>query len=173
MHYFKPAIANRTLAVVGTQIPWVEAIGFVIGCSRIVSLDYTRSKYEYANMEWMHVNDYLDNVIKNKIIEEFDTIVSFSSLEHAGLGRYGDPLNPNGDIEAVKQIHCMIKPGGLFFLALPTNNDGSSHIEFNAHRVYGNDRLKLLFEGWNYLMQKKDSTGIHTIFVLQKKTYLS
>jgi SAM-dependent methyltransferase len=169
MHYFKLALVNRTLAVIGTQVPWIEAIGVDIGCSRIVTLDDTRSKYEFANMEWTHVNDYLDNAMKNRILEQFDTIASFSSLEHAGLGRYGDPLNPNGDIEAVKQIHCMLKPGGLFFLSLPTNNDGSSHIEFNAHRVYGNARLRLLFDGWNYLMKKKDTSGIHTIFVLQKK----
>ena len=169
MHYFKLAIVNRTLAVIGTQVPWIESIGVAIGCSRIVTLDYTRSKYEHENMEWMHVNDYLDNAMKNRILEEFDTIASYSSLEHAGLGRYGDPLNPNGDIDAVKQIHCMLKPGGLFFLALPTNKNGSSHIVFNAHRVYGNARLRLLFDGWNYLMKKKDSFGEHTIFVLQKK----
>lgn len=169
MHNFKPAIENRTLGVIGTQIPWIEAIGVDIGCSKIVTLDYTRGIYEYPNMEWVHVNDYLENAIKNSIIEQFDNIASFSSIEHSGLGRYGDPLNPNGDIEAVKQIHCMLKPGGLFFLALPTNDDGSSHIEFNAHRVYGNARLRILFNGWNYLMKKKDSIGFHTIFVLQKK----
>jgi len=27
----------------------------------------------------------------------FDMVFSFSSIEHDGLGRYGDPLNPNGD----------------------------------------------------------------------------
>ena len=173
MHYFKPALTKRTLAVIGTLVPWIEAIGIEIGCSRIVTLDYTRSKYEYANMEWMHVNDYLDNAMKNGIIENFDTIASFSSIEHSGLGRYGDPLNPNGDIDAVKQIHCMLKPGGLLFLSLPTNDDDSSHIEFNAHRVYGNARLRLLFDGWDYLISKKDSSGVHTIFVLQKTTHLN
>jgi SAM-dependent methyltransferase len=168
MHYFAPSIANRSLAVIGTQTPWVEAIGLEVGVSRIVTLDYTRATYEYPNMEWLHVNDYLDDAIKNQVLEEFDTIASFSSLEHAGLGRYGDPINPNGDIEAVRQIHCMLKPGGLFFLGLPTNDDGSSHIEFNAHRVYGTARLEVMFEGWRYLMNKKASTGFHSIFVLQK-----
>ena len=30
----------------------------------------------------------------------FDVTVTFSSLEHSGLGRYGDPLNPWGDLIA-------------------------------------------------------------------------
>ena len=168
MHYFKPTIEKKSLCVIGTQIPWIEAIGVDVGCSNVVTLDYTRAIYEFPNLEWLHVNDYLDDVMETHELEHFDTIASFSSLEHAGLGRYGDPINPNGDIEAVRQIHCMLKPGGLFFLSLPTNDDGSSHIEFNAHRVYGTARLELLFEGWRYLMRKKDSSGIHTIFVLQK-----
>lgn len=172
MHYFKPSINGKTLAVIGTQIPWIEAIGLEVGCSRIVTLDYTRSVYEYPNMEWFHVNDFLDQALVNKTIEQFDVIASFSSLEHAGLGRYGDPINPNGDIEAVRQIHCMLKPYGLFFLGLPTNDDGSSHIEFNAHRVYGDARLSLLFQGWRYLMKKKDTSGIHTVFVLEKIPFI-
>jgi hypothetical protein len=114
------------------------------------------------------VNDYLDDVIRNGKFEEFDTIASFSSLEHTGLGRYGDPLNPNGDIEAMRQIHCMLKPGGLLFLGLPTNDDGSSHIEFNVHRVYGNARLNLMFEGWKLLKKKKSLVDFHSVFVLQK-----
>ena len=31
-----------------------------------------------------------------------DFAVSYSSLEHAGLGRYGDPLNPSADIEEAR-----------------------------------------------------------------------
>jgi hypothetical protein len=138
MHSFGKTLNNKSLAVIGTQIPWIEAIGLETNCSSIATLDYTRAEYKYPyNMKWLHVNDYLDDAISNRSIEEFDAIASFSSLEHSGLGRYGDPMNPNGDIEAVWQIHCMLKPRGLFFLALPTNDDGSSHIEFNAHRVYG------------------------------------
>lgn len=28
----------------------------------------------------------------------FDAMVTFSSIEHSGLGRYGDELNPHGDV---------------------------------------------------------------------------
>ena len=41
-----------------------------------------------------------------------DFVVTYSSLEHSGLGRYGDKLNPAADLEAMAQAWCMLKPGG-------------------------------------------------------------
>lgn len=170
MQRYKSELKQKSLAVIGTQIPWIEAIGLEIGCSKIFTLDYTHAHYDYAGMKWYHVNDFLDKVIEKETIEEFDNIASFSSLEHSGLGRYGDPLNPNGDIEAVRQVHCLLKPGGLFFLALPTHSDGSNHIEFNAHRIYGKARLDILFQGWSNLLQISDTAQTHTIFMLKKSS---
>jgi hypothetical protein len=41
----------------------------------------------------------------------FDAIVTFSSVEHSGLGRYGDALNPWGDIIAIARAWCVTKQG--------------------------------------------------------------
>jgi hypothetical protein len=162
-------IKNKVMTVIGTIMPWLEAIALDAGAGKVVTLDYTRKEYEQKDiLEWLHVQDYLNYLIKNDTIEEYDNAASFSSIEHSGLGRYGDPLDPNGDIKAVKQVHCMIKPGGLFFLGLPTTNDDSSHIEFNAHRVYGKKRLEKLFVGWE-LLEQTSRTQVHSVFVLKKK----
>ena len=113
--------------------------------------------------------DYLDDLISgNRNIEQFDNSASFSSIEHSGLGRYGDPLSPEGDIDAVRQIHCMLKPNGLFFLGLPTSKDNSSYIEFNAHRVYGSKRLDILFNQWDKIDEIKCKDNVHIIYVLEK-----
>ncbi len=40
-----------------------------------------------------------ENFLAGKL-EKFDTVVSFSSIEHSGLGRYGDGLNPWADLVA-------------------------------------------------------------------------
>ena len=90
----------------------------------------------------------------------------FLLIEHSGLGRYGDTLEPYGDYEAIQQVHCMLKPGGILFLGLPESGDGSSYIEYNAHRVYGTKRLHLVLNGWK-LLDKKPS-AFHSVFVLQK-----
>ena len=43
----------------------------------------------------------------------------FYSFDHDGLGRYGDPLNPNGDLVAMETVGSVLKEGGLFFLTVP------------------------------------------------------
>ncbi|CAF0944173.1 unnamed protein product [Brachionus calyciflorus] len=161
-------IKDKSVVVIGTQFPWVEAIAYYHGASHITTLDYTRKKYRVANMSWYHVNDFLDEHIKSRKLEEFDVAISFSSIEHSGLGRYGDPLNPNGDIEAMQQMHCLLKPGGLVFLAVPASSDGKSYMQFNAHRVYGTARLEAIFNGWELLNKTWDSSGIHGIYILKK-----
>ena len=171
MTRFKQNLTHKSMVIIGTQIPWIEAISYYLSASKITTLDYTRKKYadEYSSkLEWIHVNDYLDYLLNNNLIELFDNSASFSSIEHSGLGRYGDPLSPNGDIEAVKQVHCLLKPNGLFFLGLPSSTDNSSYIEFNAHRIYGYKRLNKLFNtDWTKIEQIKCHDE-HSIYVLRK-----
>jgi hypothetical protein len=169
MSKYSKKIRNKTMLIIGTIIPWVEAISYELFASKITTLEYTRKKYDLSlsnRLKWFHVNDYLDDLILNDKIELFDNSVSFSSIEHSGLGRYGDPLSPNGDIEAVQKIHCLLKPNSLFFLGLPTSKNGKSYIEFNAHRVYGVKRLNKLFVGWKII--DKIRSFNHMIYVLKK-----
>ena len=63
--------------------------------------------------------------------QKFDAVTIYSSIEHSGLGRYGDAMNPWGDRQAVARAWCMTKPGGMIALALPAGEDA---IFYNAHR---------------------------------------
>jgi len=171
MNKYKDYIKDKNLVVLGTRRPWIEAIAYYLDASQITTLEYNRKKYEVDGLEWFHVNDYLDSLLDNsREIEQFANAVSFSSIEHSGLGRYGDPLSPEGDIDAVRQVHCFLKPNGLFWLGLPTSKDDSSYIVFNSHRVYGSKRLKLLFRGWHVMDQVKCDSSSHSIYLLQKKS---
>lgn len=62
-----------------------------------------------------------------------DSVSSLHAMEHFGLGRYGDPVNYRGHIQAVDAIAKMLKPGGRFYFSVPI---GPQRIEFNAHRVF-------------------------------------
>ena len=96
--------------------------------------------YVYEALEKYH--------IKDKEIAVFPFACSISSFEHDGLGRYGDPLNPDGDIEAMRNVKDnILEKGGILFLAVPCGVDKTV---FNAHRVYGN-RLNKLIEGFEVL----------------------
>jgi hypothetical protein len=54
-------------------------------------------------------------------------------IEHIGLGRYGDPLDPKGSIKAAAELQRVVRPGGKLYLSLPV---GRERVCFNAHRVH-------------------------------------
>jgi len=62
-----------------------------------------------------------------------DSISSLHAIEHFGLGRYGDPINFDGHLVGLKNIHTTLKENGTFYLSIPI---GPQRIEFNAHRVF-------------------------------------
>ena len=59
--------------------------------------------------------------------------VKWAALEHFGLGRYGDPLDPSGWRKGFANLASMIAPGGWLYLSVPI---GPQRTEFNAHRVF-------------------------------------
>ena len=70
------------------------------------------------------------------------TVASLSSLcvvEHIGLGRYGDPLDPDGTEKAVRELVRVLAPGGRLYLSLPVAR--RDKIVFNAHRLTAIDRV--------------------------------
>jgi hypothetical protein len=78
----------------------------------------------------------------------YDTLVSFSGIEHSGLGRYGDPINPDGDIEAMADMHRALAPGGYLLLAIPTY--ASYQVQGIQHRIYGPERLAQMIENFDF-----------------------
>jgi hypothetical protein len=160
-------VRDKTCVVIGTQKPWIEALAVMNGASEITTLDYILKTYEHPKMYWKLVNDFLDEILESKQFEQFDFSASYSSIEHSGLGRYGDPLSPFGDLEAVRQAHCILKRGGVFFLGLPWGRKSESYIEYNAHRMYGHKRMELLLRDWKVL-EIVQSNVAHMVFVLQK-----
>jgi hypothetical protein len=69
-------------------------------------------------------------------------------LEHIGLGRYGDPLNPRGTSEAVVEIARVIRPGGIVIYSVPV---GRELLEFNANRRFSFRQALDLFQGWDII----------------------
>lgn len=61
------------------------------------------------------------------------SISCLHTLEHFGLGRYGDTLDPDGHLKGIDGLWRMCRPGGRVYLSVPI---GEQRIEFNAHRVF-------------------------------------
>ncbi len=75
-----------------------------------------------------------------------DSIESLSCMhviEHIGLGRYGDPLNSDGDLQASLELARVLTKGGLLFIVVPVGKD--SVVRFNAHRIYSYDAVLEMF----------------------------
>lgn len=62
-----------------------------------------------------------------------DSLSCLHALEHFGLGRYGDPIDPAGHEKALANLTEMLLPGGRLYLSVPI---GRQRVEFNAHRVF-------------------------------------
>lgn len=76
--------------------------------------------------------------------ETFEAVSSTCVLCHAGLGRYGDPIKPNGDVLMLKEIARVLKPGGLAAITAGPSIDwlATSIIYGNVHRIYTLNDLK-------------------------------
>ena len=70
--------------------------------------------------------------LSGELSEKFDLMVSYSSLEHGGLGRFGDAMHPWGDLVTMAKAWCLVKDGGEAVVAVPTAKQDT--IEYNAHR---------------------------------------
>lgn len=62
-----------------------------------------------------------------------DSLSCLHTIEHFGLGRYGDEIDPAGYMRGIANMSLLIRPGGIFYLSTPI---GQERVEFNAHRVF-------------------------------------
>ena len=129
-------ITNKECAVIGSITPWVEIT--LLHTNNIP----TTIEYNIPKTSKIKCESYWDFEKNDKM---YDTIVTYSSVEHSGLGRYGDPLDPDGDIKTMKTIHKHLKKDGLLIWGAPVGRDC---LVWNAHRIYGKHRLPLLFDGF-------------------------
>lgn len=75
-----------------------------------------------------------DATMLNQIADQsIDSMSALCSLEHFGLGRYGDPVDPEACFKCFREIQKKVKQGGNLYISLPI---GRERVEFNAHRVF-------------------------------------
>jgi SAM-dependent methyltransferase len=84
---------------------------------------------------------------------EFDLVTCLSTIEHIGLGRYGDPLDPWGDVKMAENLQRILRPGGVMLLSFPT---GRGCVVFNKHRIYSRHRRATLFRGMTVIGRASD-----------------
>lgn len=84
-----------------------------------------------------------DDILAENITQDraFDLVMSISTIEHLGLGNYGDITDDDGDKRAVSALWRMVKPGGRLVVTVPA---GSTSVQ-RGYRIYDQNRLGLVF----------------------------
>lgn len=131
----KDAIVGKHCVVVGSRDPWLEAMALTAGVSKLTTVEYGPLKSSDPRVEVLLPSEWPKLYHQKK---QFDCMLSYSSIEHAGLGRYGDVINPWGDLMAMAKVRCTLKKGAWIFLGLEDKPEDV--VGWNAHRYYGPKR---------------------------------
>lgn len=141
-------ISNKSGYIVGSEKPWAEGVLLANGAKHLTTIEYGKIISDDPRITIISPIEMATKLLDNTL-PKLDFVFSFSTIEHIGLGRYGDPLDPDGDLKVVEQIrNCMLKPGGLLYLGFGVGKD---LLCWNVHRIYSEKRLKYILSGWKFL----------------------
>ena len=162
---------NAKILIGGSVSPWVESICLANQFTNITSSDYEVRKVEDDRIKFVHANELGET--------KFDLIISFSSIEHDGLGRYGDPINPYGAFNAVDEFHESLNTNGHLLCGIPTLpkevKAQVTKVAAHSHIIFSENSVKKLFRKFKTLEVITQPDGWvsdwqhQPIYILQKQ----
>jgi len=149
-HYiYHPAWAARILA---TNKPEYHVdISSILSFSTIVSAFIPVKFYDYrpAEISLSGLGSESADLLALPFADgSIPSLSCMHTVEHIGLGRYGDPIDPGGDIKATRELIRVLKTGGDLLFVTPV---GKPKIAFNAHRVYSHLQIMEYFSTLNLM----------------------
>jgi len=130
-------LKDKSVLIIGSENPWLEVAVLAAGAKHVTTLEYGKIVSEDPRISTLRPFEF-NEMYRNGTLPRFDAVVTFSSLEHSGLGRYGDGLNPWGDVISLAKASCVLKDKATLVVGVPiAAKDG---LFYNAHREYGPNR---------------------------------
>jgi hypothetical protein len=163
---------DSKILIAGSISPWIECICLQQGYTNITTSDYSFTRIQDSRIKFVLTKDL------NLITHNFDVIITFSSIEHDGLGRYGDPISPTGSFDAVNNFYHMLNKNGYLLCGIPVLSNEKINtytiIESNYHIIFSQKDLDKLFKSFVLVDTIKPiETNVNwqrqPIFVLQKQ----
>lgn len=167
-------VKGKQVLVIGSESPWIEIMALRNGAKHVYTLEYSKINNEIEDITTLLPSEFNKMYLEGKL-PEFDAVISYSSIEHSGLGRYGDNLNPWGDLIVMARAWCTMKPGGRALIGVPIG-PGKDLLIFNTGRDYGPIMLSQVFANFKQIYSEFDYAKFHPLcqwcyqdlFVLEK-----
>lgn len=143
-HYvYHPAWASRIVKQINPSkhIDISSTLHFCAQLSAFIPVDF----YDYrpAPVTLSNLNSMSGDLTALPFTDSsIESISCMHTIEHIGLGRYGDPIDPDGDLKAIKELKRVVAHNGSLLLVVPL---GKPRIQFNAHRIYSFEMIEQLF----------------------------
>lgn len=102
--------------------------------------DYRPVKIKLDNLS----SKYADLLTLPFADNSIESLSCMHVVEHIGLGRYGDDLDYEGDLKAIKELNRVLSSNGNLLFVVPI---GKPKIIFNAHRIYSFEQIQSYFVG--------------------------
>ncbi len=99
---------------------------------RPAELKLSRLTCSHADLTKLHFKD-----------NSINSLSCMHTVEHIGLGRYSDQIDPEGDLKAISELKRVLATGGSLLFVVPV---GQPKIEFNAHRIYSYEQITEYFK---------------------------
>ena len=165
-------INGSNACIFGSMESYYELSLLALGAAHVTTIEYnnlahmhqritTKSKFNF---------DALCHSTTSRYRDSFDLEVSMSAFDHDGRGRCGDPLSPEGDLEAMAWAKSLLKPGGVLILTLPI---GPDLVVFNLLRRYGEIRLSRMGGGGQALLGRSETHYHYSNFCLSQVSFTS
>ena len=141
-------IKGKRCLVIASQEPWQESLLIHYGARHVstVELGEIDSRHPYNRI--YTPADFAESH-RRGTIQPFDLVLITAWVQHTGLGRFGEALEPNGDLFLMRRAMSVMKPGAFGIISIPTGV--KDKLIWNRSRVYGPHRLRYLFGGWDIL----------------------
>ena len=79
-------LRNKHVLVIGSERPWIEVILLSLNVGHITTLEYNSYITDHPKISKVSPIDF-GHLVKSGKAPMFDGMVTFSSIEHSGLGR--------------------------------------------------------------------------------------
>ena len=135
-HYiYHPAWAARIIADNNSEVH-VDISSSLHFCSIVSAFtpvqfyDYRPAQLNLSNLD----SGFADLTSLPFASNSVKSLSCMHTIEHVGLGRYGDPIDPNGDIIAINELKRVLADDGDLLFVVPVG--GVATLMFDAHRIY-------------------------------------